>query len=197
MDFNKPTTVEIVFDKKGNKEYIVDNAYLQWFNFSGTETASNRKGKRNFVWRIPNEELAQQIAADGYNVKHYSIRDGYDGDEYDYLQIQLSYRDRYGVPFAEKYPGLVPHVYLVDDDDYYTEIKEDGVGEFDNKTILYAVMRFRRYDWDYNHKKGTTACVAELYLKVKKDPIVGKFRPRSEKEPNQTPGGNDLPFDMA
>ena len=27
------------------------------------------EGRRNFVWRIPDAELAQQIAADGYNVK--------------------------------------------------------------------------------------------------------------------------------
>ena len=211
MDLSKPTHMDITYDKKGNKEYIIDNAYLQWFNLAGRENPNNRKGKRNLVWRIPDPEWAEELAADGYNVKHYSVRDGYDGDEYDYLQIQLTYRDKDGVPFAEKYPGLVPHVYLVDEDDYYTLIDEDGVGEFDDKTILYALLEFRRYDWDYNRKKGTTACIKNLYLKVKKDPIVGRFKPKEavhpndysvmksqmDKERNQKPNdGDDLPFNI-
>lgn len=200
MNPNKPTTVETITDKFGNKEYIVDNPYLQWMNFSGTETPNNRKGRRNVCWRIPDPELAQKLAEDGYNVKHHSVRDGYEGEEYDYLQIQLNYRDKDGVPFAEKYPGLVPEVWKVDEDGYAILIGEDGVGFFDNQIITDAVLEFRRYDWNYNRKTGTTACIKRIFLTVKTDPIMSRFKFRNNTEPSNMDNlrnqGDDLPFDV-
>ena len=212
MDSNLPTTFDTLQDSHGNPYFVVDNAKIIWTNFSGTETPFNRKGKRNFVWVIPDGELAQQLAALGFNIKHRSVRDGYDGEEFDHLRIDISYETDDGRPIGEINKEWVPEVYLVNDDDYFIPINEDGIGEFDTKIITYALFEFRKYDWTYGGKSGTSAKLKRIFLKVKQDPIMARFKRSDAIHPNdysvmrteelrdrreangQVPGGDDLPF---
>lgn len=214
MNSNLPTTFETMKDTHGNEFYVVDNALIQWTNFSGTETPYNRKGKRNFEWVIPDPELAQQLAGLGFNVKHHSVRDGFDGEEYDHMKIEISYETNDGRSIGDINKEWVPEVYLVDDDDYYTLLTEDSIGELDSKVITYTLFEFRPYNWTYNKKTGMSAKLKRIFLRVKQDPIMGRFKGNTAVRPNdysvqrtqdlqerikfsnQTPGGDDLPFNI-
>lgn len=213
MDLNKPVEFKTLVDSHGNEYYLVDNAQIIWTNFAGRENAMNREGKRNFNWVIPDPELAQQIAALGFNVRHRSVRDGYDGDEFDHLKIDISYETDKGIPIEEINPEWLPEVYLVDDNDCATLIEKEGLGELDGKTITFALFEFRPHDWAVGNKSGTAAKLKRLFLKVKRDPLAGRFRFRDSGavRPNdysviktqmnreqdvQVPGGDEVPFDI-
>lgn len=213
MDLSKPVKFETLLDGHGQEYYMVDNAQLIWTNFAGNETSMNRGGKRNFNWVIPDPELAQQLAAMGLNVRHRSIRDGVDGEEFDHLKIDISYETDKGIPIEEINPEWVPQVYLVDENDYLTLIEKEGLGELDGKIITYALFEFRLYNWTYGNKTGVSAKLKRLFLRVKKDPLAGRFRFKDSGavRPNdyaqiarevhadrdgQVPGGDDLPFEI-
>ena len=214
MDENRPTTIEELYDDRGHVYYAVDNAKIIWTNFSGRGNSYNRDGKRNFNFIFPDPELAQKFALLEYNVKHRSVRDGFDGDEFDFLKVDISYETDKGQPIEEINPEWYPRIYLLDDNNYATEIFKDNLGELDGKFIIDSYFEFRPYPWKMkNGKSGTAAKLKRLFLKIKKDPLAGRFKFRDSEaiHPNdytvlrsqeirerngQVPGGDDLPFDI-
>ena len=216
MDINTPFVFDTLYDDDGHEYYSADNALIQWTNFAGRATDYNREGKRNFIWRIPDPELAQKLANLGLNIKHRSVRDGFDGDEYDYLRMDISYETDKGIPIEDINPKWLPKIYLVDDNNVATLIDKESLGVFDGKTITYVYFEFRCRPWTYNNKKtGVAANVMRMLIKVKKDRLDGRFkfvdsaiRPndysvqrtqeiRANREAEQqAPGGDDLPFNI-
>ena len=49
------------------KSMIIENANIFWLNFSGAERQYNPPGRRNFCVDL-DEELAQQLMSEGWNV---------------------------------------------------------------------------------------------------------------------------------
>ncbi len=73
-------------------------------NFSGQETETNAKGRRNLVIEIPDEEFARQLLDDGWNIK--IGKENKDGSKVypPHMKINVNY--------PEDYPNLWPKIMM-------------------------------------------------------------------------------------
>lgn len=81
--------------KMPNREFqvLMEDAHVLFLNFEGRPGTFNQEGQRNFCVLI-DPEIAEDMLADGWNVKQLKEYEGEPGDFY--LQVECKYRDRYG-----------------------------------------------------------------------------------------------------
>ena len=103
--------------KKYIEDLVIENARIIFRNFAGEETKFNRKGDRNFCVIIDDENLANRLADDGWNVKKLSPRDEEDTLTY-YIQVRV------------RFDNIPPSVYLLTKNKR-TELYEDRIQSFD------------------------------------------------------------------
>ena len=126
----------------------IDEARLVFRNFSGEASKYNREGDRNFAIIIPDEDIANAMIKEGWNVKIKQPRE--DGDEpFMYLSVKVKFND-YG-----------PNVYLVSGNKM-NRLDEDSVDCLDKISILSADLDIRPYDWEVNGRTGRTAYLQSI-----------------------------------
>ena len=83
--------MEITTNNKGILE--INNARLVYRNFQGRGDKFNREGDRNFSVVIPNQEIADQLLAAGWNLK---IKASRDDQELPFitLPVKIKFNDR-------------------------------------------------------------------------------------------------------
>ena len=121
----------------------VDDARITFKNFKGEGGKFNREGDRNFAMIIPDEQLADDLIKEGWNVKIKPPREE-GGVPFMYLSVKVRYND-YG-----------PNVYL-ETGTKLTKLSEDVVGCLDGIHILSSDLDIRPYDWEVNDKVGRSA----------------------------------------
>ena len=121
----------------------MDDARIIYRNFSGAESKFNRKGDRNFAVVIDDQQLAEDLRNDGWNIKIRPPRD-IDDEPFMYLPVKIKFNDR------------GPNVYLVTGD-RMNRLDEDSIDCLDNVDILEVDLDVRPYDWEINGKEGRTA----------------------------------------
>lgn len=133
---------------------VLEGAHIKFKNFTGEQRQYNPAGQRNFVLLLP-DELAQQLAAEGWNVKWKPGRHPEDPDE-----PQLTVKVKYKEPGDER--GLDPIVYLIQG---RRKLALDGrtVGILDRLAPLNIDLIVRPYVWDINGNVGITAYLDEIY----------------------------------
>ena len=126
----------------------IDEARLVFRNFSGEASKYNREGDRNFAIIIPDEDIANAMIKEGWNVKIKQPRE--DGDEpFMYLSVKVKFND-YG-----------PNVYLVSGNKM-NRLDEDSIDCLDKISILGADLDIRPYDWEVNGRTGRTAYLQSI-----------------------------------
>lgn len=126
----------------------IDEARLVFRNFSGEASKYNREGDRNFAIIIPDEDIANAMIKEGWNVKIKQPRE--DGDEpFMYLSVKVKFND-YG-----------PNVYLVSDNKT-NRLDEYSIDCLDKISILSADLDIRPYDWEVNGRTGRTAYLQSI-----------------------------------
>lgn len=133
--------MKITFAPRGILQ--IDDARIIYRNFSGEGSKFNREGDRNFSVIIDDPAIADELVAQGWNVKIREPREEGD-DPFIHLPVKV------------KFNGRGPRIYLVTGN-RQNELDEESVSILDNLDILEVDLDIRPYEWDVNGKTGRTA----------------------------------------
>ena len=121
----------------------IEDAIIIYRNFGGEDSKYNREGDRNFAVIIPNQEICDQLTAEGWNVKIKPPRDE-DDTPFMFLPVKVKFNNR------------GPNIY-VQSAGNVTRLTEETVGMLDEIDIQSVDMDLRPYDWEVNGKEGRSA----------------------------------------
>lgn len=121
----------------------IDGARLTYKNFSGEATPFNRAGDRNFSVIIEDQDVADRLIEEGWNVK---IKPARDEDDIPFMHL----------PVKIKFNGRGPTVRLVSGDSVNL-LNEETIGCLDDVYMLNVDLDIRPYDWEVQGKSGRTA----------------------------------------
>jgi hypothetical protein len=143
------------------KTFTIEGAELAFLNFAGREGRYNDKGDRNFCIILP-EPLAEQLAADGWNIKSLRSRDE-DAPDRPYIQVKVDFN--YYKP---------PRVTMISSTGR-TNLDKDTVEIIDSVDILNVDVMVRGYDWETPDKKGTKAYLQTMFVTIQEDELERKY----------------------
>lgn len=126
----------------------IDDTRIVYRNFTGVGSKFNREGDRNFAVVIPDQEVADALLDQGWNVKIRPPRDE-DEDPFMYLPVKVSFNDR------------GPNVYLKSGSNL-VKLDEESISCLDDIDILGVDLDIRPYDWEVNGKTGRTAYLQSM-----------------------------------
>lgn len=139
----------------------IDDARIIYRNFSGVGSQFNREGDRNFSLVIPDQDIADALIEQGWNVKIKPPRDDQDAP-FMHLPVKVKFNDR------------GPNVYLKSGN-ALNKLTEETVGMLDDVDILSVDLDLRPYDWDVNGKQGRTAYLHSMQVTQQVDRFQSRF----------------------
>lgn len=153
-------------------------------NFAGRESSNgyNRAGNRNFCV-VLDDETAQQMLADGWNVR---IKQFDDGSHRNTLQVAVRYD-------IERFRPRVVMVTPKGNGKFHkTLLNEDTVAELDSATVTSASMILNPSPWhNAMGNGGIKAYLTTGYFVIEKDPFEDDFPSDDE---NENEDYEDVPF---
>lgn len=161
--------MNVTFAPKGILQ--IDDARIVYRNFSGAPSKFNREGDRNFAVVIPNQEIADALIEDGWNVKIKPPRDE-DDAPFMFMPVKIKFNDR------------GPIVYLKTGD-RMNRLDEESVDCLDNIDISSVDMDLRPYDWEVNGKTGRSAYLQSICVIQEIDRFMDRYA--SEEYPSEPP----------
>ena len=139
----------------------IDDARIIYRNFSGLGSKFNREGDRNFAVIISNQEIADALIAEGWNVKIKPPRE--EGDEpFMYLPVKVKFNDRGPIVYLKT--GKVMN-----------KLDEESIDCLDHVDILSVDMDIRPYDWEVNGKVGRSAYLQSICVTQEVDRFADRF----------------------
>lgn len=142
------------------KTFLIEDAHIIFRNFSGKEGQYNREGDRNFAV-ILTPEVAEQMLADGWNVRYLQARE--EGDEsVPYISVAVNFDNR------------PPRVVMITQTSR-TNLDQSSVEVLDWADIKTADIIARGYDWNVNGKSGTKAYLQSLFITIEEDYLEQKY----------------------
>ena len=154
--------MNVTFEKRGI--LMIDDARIVYRNFSGTGSRYNREGDRNFAVVIPDQEIADALIENGWNVKIKPPRE--EGDSpFMYMPIKVKFNDR------------GPNVYLVTGK-RMNRLDEESVSCLDDVDIQSVDMDIRPYDWEVNGRSGRSAYLQSIKVTQR----IDRFAAENEEE---------------
>ena len=164
--------MNICFAPKGILQ--IDDARIIFKNFEGRGDKFNREGDRNFSLLIEDENTANALIKEGWNVK---IKPGREEGDDPFMRL----------PVKVKFTDYGPNVYLVTGN-RRNELDEESIGCLDNIEIESVDMDIRPYDWEVNGRTGRTAYLQSMEVIQRIDRFAARY------SGNDTDGESKLPF---
>ena len=121
----------------------IEDARIIYRNFAGIGSKYNREGDRNFAVIIPNQEIADELIADGWAVKIKPPRDE-DESPFMYLPVKVKFNNRGPAAYVKSGNSV-------------QRLNQDTIGMLDEIDIQSVDMDLRAYDWEVNGKTGKSA----------------------------------------
>lgn len=145
---------------QNGKNLTLENVVIAFRNFAGKEAMYNSEGDRNFAILLE-EDRAEQMLRDGWNVKRLKPRDD---DEFGqaFISVSVSYKNR------PPKIGMVTSKGL-------TYLGEAEVEVLDWVDIETADVTLNPYEWAVNGKSGVKAYVQSLFIKIEEDYLQLKW----------------------
>lgn len=151
--------MELTFAPKGRLQ--IDDARLVYKNFRGEGGKYNREGDRNFAVVIPNEEMAEELKKEGWNVK---IKEPKEADDMPFMYL----------PVKIKFSEYGPNVYLISGQ-RRNRITEETVAMLDNIEIANVDLDIRPYDWEVSGSTGRTAYLEAMEITQNIDRFAQRY----------------------
>jgi len=139
---------------------LMEDARIIFRNFEGREGRYNRAGDRNFCVLLP-EELAAQMAEDGWNIKALKAREQGDPDQ-PYIQVTVGFKFK------------PPKIVLITSRGR-NDIGEDMIDMLDWIDIAKVDLIIRPYDWNVSGNTGRTAYLKTIFITVNEDELELKY----------------------
>lgn len=149
----------------------IENARLLFRNFAGEERKYNAEGDRNFSV-ILTEEVAEQMLADGWNVKRLKPREDEEAEVGSpYIQVSVGYKFR------------APRITMIGDTTKKrTEIGEDLVQLLDWVDIVTCDIIITPYNWSIPPRRpgqqaeeGVKAYLKTMYITIEENELDLKY----------------------
>ena len=151
--------MELTFAPRGILQ--IDDARIIYRNFSGEPSKYNRAGDRNFAVIIPDSDLADKLASDGWNVKIKPPREEGD-DPFMYLSVKVKFNERGPVVYLKTGKNMV-------------KLDEESIDCLDHIDILGVDLDIRPYDWNVNDKTGRTAYLQTICVTQDIDRFAARY----------------------
>lgn len=149
-------------DKARLQPVVLENSRIIFRNFSGIEGQYNREGDRNFAV-ILDEEVAQGLAADGWNVAYLKPRE--EGEQPQaILKVKVSYK-------SNQRP---PRVVLITSRGR-TNLDESTVNMLDWAEITNVDLIVNPYSWDVRGETGVAAYLKSIFVTINEDELERKY----------------------
>lgn len=146
---------------------LMEGVRIIFRNFSGKEGQYNREGDRNFAVLL-DEQVATDLAADGWNVKWLKPRDDAEGeDPQAYLQVSVNFK------------GRPPRIVLLTSTKR-RNLDESEVEDLDWVDINNVDLIIRPYEWSVNGKTGIKAYLQSIYVTIEEDALEKKYAEMEE-----------------
>lgn len=161
-----------------NNNKAFEDIRICFRNFSGKPSQFNSEGNRNFcmIFNDPNE--AEQMRADGWNVKYLQPRE--EGDEpTPYMQVKVSF-------------GPYPPKIVMITSGGQTLLDEDSVALLDAAEIVHVDLIVRPYTWHVRGQSGVKAYAKAMYVTIAEDEFEKKYRAMETSAISAMTG--DVPF---
>lgn len=185
--------IEFKKNEVNGKVYmIITNAQIlsmPFRNFEGRKSEFNPMGEKEFGVVIDDPELAQQMAADNWNVKTLTNRDGRDylygiktdGEDLHWVKIKVKYRKNNG-------EATIPPIIKIRTANNEINYGEDDLKELDTADLMDVDLKINFSTKTINGKQITTG-----YLNLMRATMIDDnywFGNRLDH------GGNTPPFDI-
>lgn len=156
-------------------------------NFKGEASKFNNAGDRNFCLII-DEELAGELQAKGFLIKHTKARD--DFDSVPYIKIKVGYTLKDGTD--NPYP---PKIYKIDSTGMKA-LDKTNVKLLDGARITKADLIFSGYEYEDREtgERRYSAYLRNLYVEIEENDLEREYNERFAGMDVQDP--NDLPFNI-
>ena len=144
----------------------IDDARIIYRNCAGAASKFNREGDRNFSIVIPDQEMADALVNEGWNVKIKAPRE--DGDvPFMTLPVKVKFNDR------------GPNVYL-QTGNRMNRLDEDSIACLDQIDIVSVDLDVRPYDWvlyegTKDEKRGRSAYLQSIKVVQDVDRFASRF----------------------
>lgn len=139
----------------------IDDARIVYRNFSGVGSKFNREGDRNFAVVIPDQETADALINEGWNVKIKPPRD-VDESPFMYLPVKVKFSER------------GPKAYLKSGENIVT-LNEETISCIDDADIMSVDLDIRPFDWEVNGKQGRTAYLQAIHVIQEVDRFAARY----------------------
>lgn len=135
----------------------IRNAKIFSRNFSGEEGKYNPAGRRNFCVFIDDLNTAEQMKADGWNIRFLEPRDESENRRA-FMQVAVSFKNR------------PPKVVLISSRGQ-TFLEEDKINMLDWAEIENVDLTINPSRWDVNGNKGIKAYLRSIYVTIVEDEL--------------------------
>ena len=161
-----PLVQETIIRRSRFGDIIMENAELIFErNFSGRREEYNERGERYFKVVIPDAQLAQELAEEGWNIKVWVPKDP-DATPVHHLQVFVRF---------DRFPPKV-HMITGDKDKL---LGEDLIANLDGADIKAVDITINPSRWEKNRRSGIKAYLKEGYFVIEESPFAAKY-PNSE-----------------
>lgn len=143
---------------------VMEGVTLVQRNFTGKEGKYNKEGQRNFLVLL-DDDAAEQMAADDWNVKWFAPREEDEGETGQaFLPVELRY-DK----------GRPPKVVQITSRGR-TNLEEHELADLDYVDILNVDMVVRASHWETpDGRSGEKAYLQSIFITIEEDPLEAKY----------------------